>query len=73
MEETDKKEIVERLWDKYEKYKETAEQLLSPTIHQFDQLMIPAYMDLKENWDDEHADLFIKAMETIVFPKLGIK
>lgn len=69
----DKKEIVEELWNKYEKFKETAEQVLFPTILQFDQLMIPAHMDLKENWNDEHADLFIKGMETIVFPKLGIK
>ena len=73
MEEIDKKEIVERLWNKYEKYKEAAPQVLFQTILQYDQLIIPAHKDLEDNWDDEHADLFIKCMETIVFPKLGIK
>lgn len=67
-----KKEEVEQLWDKYNSYKETAEQHMFQYLIIFDVALIPAYNDLKENWDDEHADKFIKGMEQIVFPKLGI-
>ena len=73
---TERKEAVETLWKKYEKYKETAIEThptLKLEINQCDQLMVPAYIDLQENWTDDHADLFIDAMEKIVFPRVGVK
>lgn len=65
------KEKVEELWTKYNEYKETAEQHMFVQLLMFDRMLIPVYNDLQENWNDEHAKIFINGMG-IVFKKLGI-
>jgi hypothetical protein len=67
-----KKERVEYLYNKYKQYKETAEQHEFPKLVVLDSLLIPAYNDLQKNWNEEHADSFIRGMENSVCPKLGI-
>lgn len=68
-----KKEEVELLWEKYNSYKETAEQHMFQYLIIFDVALTPAYNDLRQNWDEVHADKFINGMRSIVFPKLGIE
>ena len=69
----EKKEYVNTLWQKYENYKETAEQHMFPQLVLYDMILIPSYKDLQTNWNDEHADVFIRGMESQVFKKLGIE
>lgn len=69
----DKKEKVEALWNRLEQYKATAEQHTFPLLLMIDMKLVPAYNDLKKNWNEEHADIFIRSMENIVFKKLGIE
>lgn len=66
------KEEVESLWKKFNDYKETAEQHMFPLIASFDIFLTPAYKDLQKNWSDKHAEIFIRSMKAVVFPKLGI-
>ena len=66
------KEQVEELWKKYNSFKETAEQHDFVKLIMFDMKLIPAYNDLKKNWNEDHAQKFINGMN-IVFNKLGIK
>lgn len=67
------KEEVELLWSKLNAYKETAEQHMFPVIAGFDLFLIPAYNDLQKNWSDKHAEIFIRSLKAVVFPKLGIE
>lgn len=69
----DKKQFVEELWNKYEQFKETAEQYQFPLLVLYDSKLMPAYRDLQENWNEEHADIFIRGMQNIVFKNLGIE
>lgn len=71
--EQNKREKVDKLWEKYESYKDTAEQHEFPLLVMFDSLLVPAYKDLNENWNEQHADSFIRGMLTHVFPTLGIE
>lgn len=57
------KERVEELYKKWQDYKETAEQHEFPVIFMQDIIIKRGYMDLQKNWDDEHAKIFIRAME----------
>ena len=68
-----KKEEVEALWKKYNDYKETAEQHMFVQLMMFDRVLVPAYNDLVKNWNDEHADIFIRGIKNKVFPALGIE
>ena len=68
-----KKEKVEALWNRLGQYKATAEQHMFPLLIMLDMKLVPAYNDLKKNWNEEHADIFIRSMENIVFKKLGIE
>ena len=69
----DKKALIEELWGKWGKYKETAEQYEFPLLATYDLLLVPAYEDLMKNWNDEHADIFIRGLTNQVFPRFGIK
>ena len=59
---------VEKLWNEFKSCAESLEQ------HQFTFYMLVElkmkrlYKDLQENWDDHHADLFIKALEVKFIP-----
>lgn len=61
-------------YEKWQNYKDHAEQ------HEFIKIMLVetkfkldwAYKDLCENWDEKHADLFMRAMN-IIFESFGIK
>lgn len=67
-----KMEQVEYLWDKYNDYKETAEQHEFVKLLFFDVNLNPGYKDLHENYCDEHADIFIRCL-TNVLNNLGVK
>jgi mannosyltransferase OCH1-like enzyme len=55
-------EHVEEAWNNFLKYTETAEQ------HEFPQLIMihvkgePLFKDLHDNWDENHAELFMRFM-----------
>ena len=67
-----KQEEVQELYDKYNQFKETAEQHIFPMLYVLDAKLVPAYNDLQVNWSDDHTDIFIRCMR-MVFDKLGIK
>lgn len=62
----EKKEKVEALWNKFEQYKETAEQHEFLFLLMLDTRLALAYNDLKNNWNEEHADIFIRSMENVI-------
>ena len=64
-------EKVEYLMEKYNKYKENAEQHEFVNLFMLDMKIEPAYHDLKRNYTEEHAEIFIKVM-TKVLEKLGV-
>lgn len=68
----DKKEQIENLWKKWTDFKETAEQHMFVSILMVDTKLTGAYNDLMNNWDENHADIFIKAMNNIL-NKYGVK
>lgn len=65
-------EEVNRLWSAYEKYKETAEQHEFFKLLMIDSKVIPLYNDLKENYTEEHKNIFVRGMREIL-KSLGIK
>ena len=58
-----KKEKVDKLYNKFKTYKNTAEQNELPIIYQLDIFITKAYNNLQKNWNDKHADIFIKGIE----------
>lgn len=62
----EKKEKVEALWNKFEQYKETAEQHEFLFLLMLDKRLTLAYNDLKNNWNEDHADIFIRSMENVI-------
>lgn len=66
------REQIAIMWEKYNNFKQIAEQHQFPTIFMYDIILEPTYKDLQENWSDEHAEIFIKGLN-IVFNKLGIE
>ena len=66
-----KMDQVEQLWDRYEKYKETAEQHEFIKLIFLDTNLIPYYNDLHTNYTEEHADKFIRVMSQVL-GSLGI-
>ena len=67
------REQVNEVWEKYNSFKETAEQHDFVKLLMFDSKLIPAYNDLQNNWDDDHAQKFINVMKNVVFKQFGIK
>jgi len=63
---------VNRYWNAFERYKETAEQHEFRLLMALDIRLMPAYIDLKKNYTEEHAKLFIKAMQKVC-ARLGIE
>ena len=54
---------VKTAWDNFIKYTETAEQHEFVKLAMFQMRVEPLYNDLCENWDDHHADIFMKGMQ----------
>lgn len=68
----DNKQKVEYLWERFDKYKETAEQYEFLKLFILDMRIVPYYDDLKENYTEEHAEIFIRVMIKVL-NSLGIK
>lgn len=66
-------EDCNRLWEKFEKYKETAEQYEFLNLLVMDSKLKPAHEDLNKRWDPEHGKVFARTMKYVVFPRLGIE
>lgn len=64
-------EEVNKYWDAYNSFKETAEQHDFIRLLMLDSQLIPAYNDLKENYCEEHAEIFIRGMKKVL-ASLGI-
>ena len=60
------------LMDKYNSYKEIAEQHQFPLLLLMDTMLIPAHKDLNKNYTQEHGETFVRGMKNSMFPKLGI-
>lgn len=65
-------EEIKRMWDAYEKYKETAEQHEFIRLFMMDARLVPAYNDLQKNYTEEHAEIFKRVMQKVL-DSLGIK
>lgn len=65
-------EEIKRMWDAYEKYKETAEQHEFVRLFMMDARLVPAYNDLQKNYTEEHAEIFKRVMRKVL-DSLGIK
>lgn len=65
-------EEIKRMWDAYEKYKETAEQHEFIRLFMMDARLVPAYNDLQKNYTEEHAEIFKRVMRKVL-DSLGIK
>ncbi len=65
-------EEIKRMWDAYEKYKETAEQHEFVRLFMMDARLVPAYNDLQKNYTEEHAEIFKRVMKKVL-DSLGIK
>ena len=61
-----KMEYVEYLMSKYEGYKERAQQYEFVKLFYTDMIIKPYYNDLKKNYVEEHADIFIKHMSELL-------
>lgn len=67
-----KKEQVESLYNQFREYTETAEQHEFPYLVQVHFYIEMGYNDLKEHWDEKHADIFISSVADLLV-KLGNK
>ena len=67
----DNKQKVEYLWERFDEYKETAEQHEFVKLFALDMKVTPYYNDLKENYTEEHAEIFIRVMIKVL-NSLGI-
>lgn len=56
-------EHIDKAWASYEKFKETAEQHDFASIAFWDFKTVPLYEDLHKNWDEHHAEIFMKGMK----------
>ena len=59
-------EIVEYLWKKFDEYKKTAEQHEFIRLFMLDSKLVPAYKDLQTNYNDEHAEIFIRGLSNVL-------
>lgn len=64
--------LVEQNWEKYNKFKDMAEQHMFSTLLYFDLKLEPLYKDLHVNESTHHAKVFNLYMKKVVFPALGI-
>lgn len=63
---------IERLWQLYEQYKQTAEQHEFPTLLFYDSLLVPGYEDLKKHPSEDHERIFKTGLEQVL-TRLGVK
>lgn len=56
---------AQRLYDAFQRYKETAQQYEFFCIARLDSVINPAYADLQANYTDEHADIFINGLSKL--------
>ena len=59
-------EEVNRYWNAFAKYKETAGQHEFLQLFMLDTKLIPMYNDLKQNYTEEHAAIFIRVMKKVL-------
>lgn len=63
-------ELVKDAWARFNDIKNTAEQYMFPHILFWDIKLTPLYNDLIKNWDEHHAEVFLKGMD-VMFQSLG--
>lgn len=62
---------VEYLWKKFDEYKQKAEQHEFIRLFMLDSKLIPAYKYLQTNYNDEHAEMFIRGLSNVL-TSLGV-
>ena len=62
-----KKEEVKNLYNKFEHYAENAEQHEFVTLFVMYKKITAAYNDLTNNWDEDHADIFIRTVNKVLY------
>ena len=65
-----KQEQVENLYNQFMDYTKTAEQHQFPYLFQCEMMINAGYEDLQRNWNDSHADTFIRSVAKLLV-KLG--
>ena len=63
-------ELVDQIWERFNKTKERAEQVDFPRILMCDLQFTPLYQSLKSDYDQYHAQMFIYSM-TKILDELG--
>ena len=63
--------MVEHLWKKFDEYKQRAEQHEFIRLFMLDSKLVPAYKDLQSNYNDEHAEMFIRCLSNVL-KSLGV-
>lgn len=58
-------ETIEQAWKNYEQYKERAEQHEFIELLMLDYDFVPLYEDLKKNWNEHHAEAFLKGLSIV--------
>lgn len=52
----------EKVWERFNRLKEEAEQYMFPSILVWDLKITPLYKDLQENQDEHHGEIFMRVM-----------
>lgn len=65
------KEKCDKAWKRFDQLKNEAEQYLFPAIAAWDLQLTPFYNDLQKNWDEHHAEIFLRGMNKM-FAFFGI-
>ena len=63
---------IERVWQRYNKLRDEAEQHDFPFLMMWDAKLSWGYEDLHKNWDDHHAEIFMNGMN-MVFTHFGLE
>lgn len=58
----------EKVWERFNRLKEEAEQYMFPSILVWDLKITPLYKDLQENWDEHHGEIFMREHGIMVIP-----
>lgn len=64
-------EQIQEAWKRFDDLKNTAEQYMFAKLAFWDFKLTPLYKDLCENWDDHHAEVFLKGMD-VMFQSFGL-
>lgn len=60
---------INRLWQLYNDYKETAEQHEFVRLFLLDTRLIPAYNDLTAHYSEEHAEIFERVLRNVLISR----